>query len=100
VLIMEVVVTVLAVPVAVHIDRLPARSALIAAGVAVAAAIVFAALAKPLPRALVVGGSLLQVYLIVTGIIVPVMYFLGAIFAAFWVLGFWLNRRAEQRTQP
>ena len=43
-------------------------------------------------------GSLLQIYLIASGQIVPVMYFLGAIFAAFWATGIWLGRRVERAT--
>jgi hypothetical protein len=43
-------------------------------------------------------GSMLQIYLIASGQIVPVMYFLGAIFAAFWATGIWLGRRVERAT--
>ena len=36
---------------------------------------------------------MLQVLVIAAGVIVPVMYFLGAIFAALWVIGILLGRR-------
>ena len=42
-----------------------------------------------------VGGSLLQVLVIVAGIILPVMYILGGIFALLWVTGIWLGHRVE-----
>jgi hypothetical protein len=64
-------------------------------GVAAVAAVVFAVLARPFLRATLIGGSLLQVFVIVAGSVVPVMYFLGAIFAALWALGIWLGYRVE-----
>ena len=41
-------------------------------------------------------GSLLQVLVIAAGLVVPVMFFLGAVFAALWGLAILLGRRAEQ----
>lgn len=40
-------------------------------------------------------GSLLQVLLIVSGMLVPVMYALGAIFAGLWIVALVLARRLE-----
>jgi shikimate kinase len=96
VLIMEAIVIGLAIPVAVHIDHLTPHAAGLTGGVAVAAAVVLALLARWQLQLTLVLGSLLQVYLIVSGQIVPVMYALGAIFAAFWVIGIWLGRRVER----
>ena len=50
-------------------------------------------------------GSLLQVLLILAGLVVPVMFFLGAVFAALWVLAIYLGRRvariqADRGPQP
>jgi hypothetical protein len=95
VLIMETVVIWLAIPVALAVDHArPQRAGV--AGVALAvAAVVLAALARRRLRWTIVGGSVLQALVIVAGVIVPVMYFLGAIFAAFWVIGLRLGHRLD-----
>jgi Na+-transporting NADH:ubiquinone oxidoreductase subunit NqrD len=100
VLIFEAIVVGLAVPVAVHIDHLRPWSAGVAAGVTAGAALLFAILARPLLPATLIGGSVLQVFVIASGAIVPVMYFLGAIFALLWVVGIWLGRRIERPAGP
>lgn len=41
-------------------------------------------------------GSVLQVLIIATGVVVPVMFFLGAVFAALWFLAIFLGRRVER----
>jgi hypothetical protein len=41
-------------------------------------------------------GSVLQVLIIGTGVVVPTMYFLGAIFAGLWFLAIFLGRRVER----
>lgn len=41
-------------------------------------------------------GSVLQVALIAAGFVVPVMFALGAIFSAIWVLAIYLGRRVER----
>jgi hypothetical protein len=98
VLIMEAIVIALAIPVAVHIDHLSPHNAGLVGGVGAGLAVVLALLARwQLPVTLAI-GSLLQIYLIASGQIVPVMYFLGAIFAAFWATGIWLGRRVERAT--
>jgi hypothetical protein len=95
VLIMEAVVLLLAAPVAVEMSHVAAHSAWLTAGVAAAAAIVLAGLARRMFRATLAGGSLLQVFAVASGAVVPAMYFLGAIFAALWAIGIWLGYRAE-----
>jgi len=95
VLIFEVIVIGLAIPVAVHIDHLVPTTAGLTGGIAAAAAVVLAALARRLPRVTIVGGSLLQVFVIASGAVVPVMYFLGGIFAALWTVGILLGYRVE-----
>jgi hypothetical protein len=95
VLVMEVVVIWLAIPVALAIDHASPRRAGVA-GVALAlAALVLAALARRRLRWTIAGGSVLQALVIAAGVIVPVMYFLGAIFAAFWVIGLRLGHRFD-----
>ena len=95
VLIMEAIVIGLAIPVAVQIDHLAPHSAGLTGGIAAVAAVVFAALARRALPATLVGGTLLQAFAIASGSIVPVMYFLGGIFAALWAIGIWLGYRVE-----
>jgi hypothetical protein len=95
VLIMETVVIWLAIPVALAVDRASVHKAGVAGVVLAVAAVVLAALARRRLRWTIVGGSVLQVLVIAAGAIVPVMYFLGAIFAAFWVIGLRLGHRLD-----
>ena len=41
-------------------------------------------------------GSVLQVLIVGTGVVVPTMYFLGALFAGLWFLAIFLGRRVER----
>jgi hypothetical protein len=100
VLIFEAVVIGLAIPVAIQIDNLAPRAAGWAGGIAVAAAVVFAGLARPRLTVALVGGSLLQVFVIVSGVVVPVMYFLGVIFAVLWIIGIMLGRYIDRPAAP
>jgi hypothetical protein len=95
VLIMETIVIWLAIPVAVAVDHASARRAGVAGAALAVVAVVLAAMARRWLRWTLVGGSVLQAAVIATGAIVPVMYFLGAIFAALWVIGIWLGHRVE-----
>jgi hypothetical protein len=100
VLIMEAVVVGLSIPVAIQISHLAPGAAGTAGGIAAAGALLFAILARRVLPAALVGGSLLQIYVILSGVFVPVMYFLGAVFAALWALGIWLGYRVERPAQP
>lgn len=95
VLSMEAVVVCLAVPVADHLGHLAAHSAWLVAGVAVAAAVLLCGAARRALAVTLVGGSMLQIFLVAAGHVVPVMYFLGGIFAFLWALGIWLGYRVE-----
>ena len=96
VLIMEAIVIGLAIPVALTVQHAPARAAGIAGGSLAVAAVVLAAVASWRLRWTLIGGSVLQPLVIAAGAVVAVMYFLGAIFAALWVIGILLGYRAEQ----
>jgi hypothetical protein len=98
VLIMEAVVLCLAVPVAVQLNHRAQGSAWLSAGIAAVAAVAFAALARRLLAVTLVGGSLVQAFVIASGSVVPAMYFLGAVFAALWITGIWLGYRVEHAT--
>jgi len=95
VLIMETVVIWLSIPVALAIDHASPSRIGVAGVVLAIAAVALAALARRRPRWTIIGGSVLQVLVIAAGVIVPVMYFLGAIFAALWVIGIGLGRRLD-----
>jgi hypothetical protein len=95
VLILEAIVIALTIVPAVKLEDTSPLSAGLAAGIATLAAIVLAALARRKLAVTLVGGSLLQVLVIVSGVILPVMYILGGIFALLWVTGIWLGHRVE-----
>jgi hypothetical protein len=96
VLAMEVIVIALAIPVATHIDHLSPEAAGLTGGIAAFVALVLALIARYQLAVTLVIGSLLQLFVIVSGKIVPVMYFLGGIFAALWAIGIWLGWRVER----
>ena len=95
VLILEAIVIALTIVPAVKLEGATPVSAGLAAGIATVAAIVLAALARRLLTVTLVGGSLLQVLVIASGVILPAMYILGGIFALLWVTGIWLGHRVE-----
>ena len=95
VLVMEAIVICLAAPVAVQLGHVAAHSAWLTAGIGAAAAVVFAGVARRMLLVTLTGGSLLQLFVIAAGAVVPAMYFLGAVFAALWAIGIWLGYRAE-----
>ena len=65
-------------------------------GVLAVAALVIAGLVRrPGQGWALVGGTVLQVAVIATGIVVPAMYALGAIFGALWLTAIWLGRRYQ-----
>jgi hypothetical protein len=96
VLAMEVIVIALAIPVATHIDHLSPKTAGLTGGIAALAALLLALIARRQLVVTLIAGSLLQLFVIVSGDIVPVMYFLGGIFAALWAIGIWLGWRVER----
>jgi uncharacterized protein DUF4233 len=96
VLVFEVVVIGLAIPVAITIDHAGPVEAGVTGGVLAATAVVIAGLVgRPGQRWTLAGGTVLQVAVIATGVVVPVMYALGVIFGALWLTAIWLGRRYE-----
>jgi hypothetical protein len=95
VLVMETVVIWLSIPVALAVDRASPGRIGVPGVILAVLAVVLAVLARRRLRWTIVGGSVLQVLVIAAGVIVPVMYFLGAIFAAFWVIGLRLGHRLD-----
>jgi hypothetical protein len=89
----EAIVVVLAIPVAIAIAHAdPAQAGLVGGGLAVACVVVAGLLRY---RWAYVAGTIVQVLAIATGIVVSVMFFLGAVFGALWFTAIWLGRRTE-----
>ena len=105
VLIFEAIIIALAIPIAVKIEHVaggsagPAGGGLAGAAVLIAVAVSMRTIGDPGLRIALVAGSVLQVLMIVSGVMVPAMYGLGVIFAVLWVIAIWLGRSAE-RAQP
>jgi hypothetical protein len=97
VLIFEAIVIGLAIPVAITIEHEPHLAAGVAGGVLAACAVLLAAVVgRPGQRWTLAAGSLLQVAVIATGVVVPAMFVLGAFFAALWAGAIWLGLRYRE----
>ncbi len=92
---LEAVLIALTIVPAVKLEHVAPLTASVAAGVAVLASVMLAVLARRYLPATLVGGSILQALVIASGIVLPAMYILGAIFAMLWVTGIWLGHRVE-----
>jgi Protein of unknown function (DUF4233) len=95
VLLLEATVIALAIVPAVKLAGASPLGAGLAAGLAVVAAILLAALARRRLAVTLIGGSLLQALVIASGVVLSVMYILGGIFTLLWVTGIWLGHRVE-----
>jgi hypothetical protein len=95
VLFLEAVVIALTIVPAVQLEHVTPAVAALAAGLATLAAIVLGVLAKRYLPVVLVGGSLLQVFVIASGAVLPAMYVLGGIFTILWVTGIWLGHKVE-----
>jgi Protein of unknown function (DUF4233) len=96
VLIFEAIVIGLAIPVAIVLEHANHGVAGgIGGALAVGAVLIGGVVGRPRMGWAVLAGTVLQVLVIASGVIVPAMYALGAIFAALWVTGLWLARRHQ-----
>jgi hypothetical protein len=96
VLIMEAVIVGLAIAPAIALEHVHGSTAGAVGGAIAVLAILLAGLVgRPRMRWALYAGSALQALVIVSGIAVPAMYILGAIFAALWFTGIWLARKVE-----
>jgi Ca2+/H+ antiporter len=104
VLIFEAIVIGLAIPVAITVGHVSAGSAGPAGGGLAGAAVVIAVAVSMRSTGLqglriaLVTGSILQLVMIASGVVVPAMYGLGVIFGALWAIAIWLGRTAERAT--
>ena len=96
-LVFEAIVIGLAIPVAITIEHEPHMAAGVAGGVLAAVAVLLAAVVgRPGQGWTLAAGSLLQVAVIATGVVVPAMFVLGAIFAGLWAGAIWLGLRYRE----
>lgn len=97
VLVMEAIMVMFAIPVAVTIAHAPRGQAYAAGGVVAAVAVLLAAfVGRPRQGWALAAGSVLQAGVIATGVVVPAMYGLGAIFAGLWATAIWLGNRYRE----
>lgn len=97
VLVFEAIVIGLAIPVAITIEQVAHRPAAIAGGVLAGTAVLLAAVVgRPRQGWALAAGSVLQLAVIATGVVVPAMFALGVIFAVLWVIAIWLGHRYRE----
>ncbi|MBG0830378.1 DUF4233 domain-containing protein [Planomonospora sp. ID67723] len=90
---MEAIVVGLSTPVAINTqDVEPPVAVAVGVGLAVLCVLVAGLLKHPFAY---VAGSIVQVLAIAAGLLVPTMYFLGAIFLALWITAIFVARRVE-----
>jgi hypothetical protein len=92
----EAVIVMLAIPAAVAVTDVAAGVA-VPAGVVVGLALLVAAALVRRGRVGYVLGSVLQVLVIGAGFVVPVMFFLGGLFALLWLVLMRIGPEVEQR---
>jgi hypothetical protein len=99
---MEAVVVLLAIVPAKMLEHVPGGTAAAVGGVLALLAILLAGFVGRRRWALY-AGSVLQLLVIASGVMVPAMYVLGVIFTALWFTGIWLARKvesAQRASQP
>jgi uncharacterized membrane protein len=97
ILVFEAIVIALAIPVAVKVSGAdPAVAGWVAGGLAVACLVLCALLRF---QWAFYAGSLVQVAAIVTGVLVPMMYVLGAVFTLLWLWAIIMPLRHASREQ-
>jgi hypothetical protein len=92
---MEAVIALLAIVPAKVVGHASAGPAAAVCGAIALVAIVLAGMVGRRPWALY-AGSVLQLAVIACGVLLSVMYVLGAIFTALWFTGIWLARKWER----
>lgn len=94
---MQAIVVALVSPVAITINHVSAPLALtVGLGLAVLCVVVAGLLKRPYAY---IAGSMLELLTIATEFLVPMMFFLGVIFAALWITAIFVARRVEGTTK-
>jgi hypothetical protein len=94
VLVFEGLVVFFATLVALDLSDLPDRTLWVVGSIGALACLLLAGLLKR-PWAMP-AGAVVQVALVLSGFVVPVMFFLGALFAGLWFFAIYLGRRVER----
>jgi len=93
---MEAVVALLAIVPAKTLEHVSGgKAALVGGGIALLAILLAGVVGRPRMRWALYAGSVLQLLVIASGVLLPAMYILGAIFTALWFTGIWLARKVE-----
>jgi len=100
VLSMEAVVVLLAIVPSMRLEHVRGGTAgSVGGAIAVVAIGLSGLVGRPRMGWVLYAGSLFQVLVIASGVLVPAMYVLGVIFAALWFTGIWLARKVERETR-
>jgi Protein of unknown function (DUF4233) len=93
---MEAVILLLAIVPAKALEHISAgTAAMVGGGLALLAILLAGLVGRPRMGWVLYAGSALQLLVIASGVMVPAMYVLGAIFSALWFTGIWLARKVE-----
>jgi Sec-independent protein secretion pathway component TatC len=92
---MEAVIVLLAIVPAIKLEHVSGSAVGILGGVIAVVAIVLSGMIGR-GRWALYAGSVFQLLVIAAGVMVPMMYVLGAIFAILWFLGIWLASKVER----
>ena len=93
---MEAVILLLAIVPAKALEHIPGgTAAMVGGGLALLAILLAGVVGRPRMGWALYAGSVLQLLVIASGVMIPAMYVLGAIFTALWFTGIWLARKVE-----
>jgi Protein of unknown function (DUF4233) len=97
VLIMEAVVVLLAIVPSIQLEHVSGSTAgAVGGAIAVVAIVLSGLVGRPRMGWALYAGTVFQILVIASGVLVPAMYILGVIFAVLWFTGIWLARKVER----
>ncbi len=97
VLFMEAVVLLLAIVPAKVLEHISGGvAASVGLSLAILAILLGGIVGRPHMGWVLVAGTIFQALVIASGVKIPAMYILGAVFAALWITGIWLARRIQR----
>ena len=97
VLIMEAVVVLLAIVPSIQLEHVSGSTAgAVGGAIAVVAIVLSGVVGRPRMGWALYAGTVFQILVIASGVLVPAMYILGVIFAVLWFTGIWLARKVER----
>jgi hypothetical protein len=93
---MEAVILLLAIVPAKVLEHVSGgTAAMVGGGLALLAILLAGVVGRPRMGWALYAGSVLQLLVIASGVMIPAMYILGVIFAALWFTGIWLALKVE-----